>query len=528
MTDKAVFEYPLDLIVMTDAHYYSAKLGTDTPSYKRYDSTNQKAVKDSPAIISAAFAQIAKSDCENVIFCGDATCDGDYDSHIEFIELLYALKKCGKRVFAITSTHDYQDDGLTSCYTGDVKTKIPSAKREELLKMYHAFGPEQAFSQFEMSYAARLDDNYILLALNSDKNGKGKSGYSSEHKEWIKKIADAARQCNKRVIAFTHHPILSPSPVYSLIGKNDMMGEHDSIKDFLADLGINLVFTGHSHIHDISYDFSENGNVLYDISTSALAGYPGYYRAVRICGDNAHISSVAISVPVSGIDNLPDYLENKFMGMIDRTLEAAATDIDAFAACVDSMSIHPNVSYRIGWLVKPIAKLIKKLRLGTFAKWVKAETHNADLSSVRDEGVFDFIRRLVLHLYSGNAPYTPDTAEYKVTMGFVNILDSLLSALRIKFRLRELVLPLLYNSGIDDREADLPLTGDKKSVRAICNNKYDETVSESKKGRSVLIAMIITLIILLPLIPIIAVAFLIGAAINEIIFYKKIRGIKNE
>ena len=32
-----------------------------------------------------------------------------------------ALKKCGKRVFAITSTHDFQDNGLTSCYTEDIK-----------------------------------------------------------------------------------------------------------------------------------------------------------------------------------------------------------------------------------------------------------------------------------------------------------------------------------------------------------------------------------------------------------------------
>ena len=525
MIDSTVFEYPLDFIVMTDAHYYSAKLGTDTPSYKKYDATNQKAVKDSPAVIAAAFAQIAKNDCENVIFCGDATCDGDYDSHIEFIKLLYALKKCGKRVFAITSTHDYQDDGMTSCYTGEVKTKIPCAKREEMLGMYHSFGPDQAFSQFELSYAAELDGNYILLALNSDKNGKGKSGYSEEHRDWIKKIAEAAKKCGKRVIAFTHHPILSPSPMYSLIGKNDMMGEHDEIKDFLADLGISLVFTGHSHIHDISYDFSENGNVLYDISTSALAGYPGYYRTVRICGDNVHISSVKTDEPVNGLETeLSEYLENKFLGMIDNTLEAAATDIDTFAACVDAMSIHPNVSYRIGWLVKPFARLIRKMRLGTFAKWVRSETGNADLSDIRDTKVFDFIRQLVLHLYSGNAPYTPDTAEYKVTMGFINIIDSVLKLLRIKFRLRDIVLPLLYNRGIDDREADIPFTADEKAVHSVCINKYEDTVSESKKGPAILALLILAVIILLPLIPAAAVLLAIGAGINEIIFYKKIRG----
>ncbi len=523
MNDTA-FEYPLNLIVMTDAHYYSPKLGTDTPSYKKYDSTNQKAVKDSPAIISAAFAQIAKSRCGNIIFCGDATCDGDYDSHIEFIELLYALKKCDKRVFAITSTHDYQDDGLTSCYTGDVKTKIPSAKRNELAKMYHSFGFDEAFSQFEMSYAVELDENYILLALNSDKNGKGRSGYSAEYKAWIAKIANAARQCGKRVIAFTHHPILSPSPVYSLIGKNDMMGEHEEIKDFLADLGISLVFTGHSHVHDISFDFSPSGNIFYDISTSALAGYPGFYRTVRICGGNVHIESVPTSERVSGIDDLPDYLENKFIGMIDNTLNAAASDIDTFAACVDSMSIHPNVSYRIGWLVKPVARLIKRLKLGTIAKWVKSETHNADLSSAADESVFSLIKQLVMHLYSGNAPYTPDTAEYKIVIGFVNIIDGVLALLHIKARLADLVRPLLYNNSINDADADIPYSADRKEINAILNNRYEETVAESRKAPAVLAALILVVLILIPLIPVAVVLLAVGAAVNEIIFYKKIRG----
>ena len=138
--------------------------------------------------------------------------------------------------------------------------------------------------------------------------------------------------------------------------------------------------------------------------------------------------------------------------------------------------------------------------------------------------MFDLIRQLVLHLYSGNAPYTPDTAEYKIVIGFVNIIDSVLKLLHIKMRLSDLVRPLLYNSGIDDSNADLPLNADKKAVNAICNNKYKETVSESKKGPAVLTVLILAIIILLPLIPVIAVALLIGAGVNEIIYRKQIRG----
>ncbi len=527
MTSK--FEYPLDLTVITDTHYYSPKLGADTPSYRRYDAINQKAVKDSPQIIAAAFAEIAKSDCENIIFCGDATCDGDYDSHLEFIKLLYALKKCGKRIFAITSTHDYQENGKAACYTEKEKTYVPAARRDELFEMYHSFGPDEAFSVFEMSYAVELDENYILLALNSDKNGKGKSGYSAEHREWIKKIALAAEKCRKRVIAFTHHPLISPSPVYSLIGINDMMGEHDEITPFLAELGISIVFTGHSHIHDISYAFSPKGNIIYDISTSALAGYPGYYRRVRICGDNVHISSRRTDETVPEINSpLPEYLKAKFLSMIDNTLEAAASNIDDFADCVNSMSIHPNVSYRIGWLIKPIAKLIKKLKLGFFARFVKKETDNADLSDIENKKVFDLVREIVLCIYSGDPPYTPETSEYKLVMGFFNIIDSVLELLHIKLRTTELMLPLLYNSGINDETADIPYTADEKAINSILNNKHGETVRKSKKGPFVLAVLILIIIILLPLIPVLAVLLAIGFGINEIRFYKKIRGIEDE
>ena len=244
----------LDLIVITDAHYYSKKLGVDTESYKKYDAGNQKMVKDSEEVLKAAFAQIAKSSCQNVIFCGDSTCDGDPDSHAEFISLLYALKKCGKRVLAITSTHDFQDSGVTHKYTGAVREEIPAVKREDIPQMYKSFGPDEAVSVFKdgLSYLVDLDETYSIYGLNSDRDGTGRSGYSAEMREWITSTAQQARAQGRKLLAFTHHPLISPSPFYSLIGKNDMMGGHNEIREILADNGISLVFTGHSHVHDIS------------------------------------------------------------------------------------------------------------------------------------------------------------------------------------------------------------------------------------------------------------------------------------
>ena len=531
---------PLDLTVITDTHYYSKKLGVDTPSYNAFNGRSQKMIKDSEEIIAAAFAQIAKSDCENVVFCGDATCDGEYDSHLEFIQMLYALKKCGKRVFAITSTHDYRDNGITYKYTGDVREEIPSAKREELAAMYREFGPSEAISVFTggMSYVVDLDENYRLFALNSDKDGTGRSGFSAEMREWIKQNAEDAKRDGKEIIAFTHHPLVSPSPFYSLIGKNDMMGGHAEIREMLADLGIELVFTGHSHIHDISYIFSEQGNILYDVSTTTLAGYPAYMRRVKITEDSYEITSENITEPVPvefNGDNLQEHLADQFFGMIRRTLNAAAGDIPEMAECFAGMSISKKFSYRFGWLIKPIAKFIQKLKIGTVYNWTKKENglSKHEIEDIKNNRAFDFIIDLVMHLYSGDAPYTPDTPQYKITMGVCAIIDSVFRTIRLPFSklvkgfnsVGELIEPLLYNSGICDKEAVLPKKADKETVERICNNCYAPEIT-SRKGPAITAILVLLILILIPLIPLIAVLIGIGFFINYIKYSEQLRSLK--
>ena len=530
----------VNLIVITDAHYYSKKLGVDTESYKKYDAGNQKMVKDSEEVLKAAFAQIAKSSCQNVIFCGDSTCDGDPDSHAEFISLLYALKKCGKRVLAITSTHDFQDNGITHKYTGPVREEIPSVKREDIPKMYKSFGPDEAVSVFKdgLSYLVDLDDTYSIFGLNSDRDGTGRSGYSEEMREWIVTTAQEARAKGRKLLAFTHHPLISPSPFYSLIGKNDMMGGHKEIRELLADNGISLVFTGHSHVHDISYIFSEKGNILYDVSTSALAGYPGYFRNVKIVNDTAVITSEHITEPIgikfNGKD-LQEHLYNKFFGTIRLTLNAAAKDIPTFADCAAGISIPKRTSYKFGWIIKPIGKILNKLTVGNVAFWTKKETglRKNDYIHIKDNKVVDFIIDLVMRLYEGDGPYNPETAEYKITVGLMNIIDSVLNTIRLPFSKilkgynspSELVIPLLHNSGICDEKAVLHLRITPEGIEKICNNKYKDTVNKSKKGPGIVATLILLILVLIPFLPLIAVIVLAAYLVNRIKYSKEIRGL---
>ena len=532
----------LEFTVITDAHLYSPKLGTDTPSYMRFNAKSQKLLKESSGVIAAAFKQIAAEKSDIVLFCGDATCDGDRDSHEEFISMLTALKQCGKRVFAITSTHDYQDSGVTCRYTSDIPEEIPSVRREQLASMYADFGPNEALSVFSdgLSYIVELDGDHVLFALNSDKNGSGRSGYSPECREWISANAAKYTAEGKRLIAMTHHPIISPSPFYSLIGKNDMMSGHEEITEWLSSLGIELIFTGHSHIHDISYRFTDSGRVFYDVSTSALAGFPGLMRSVVIDGDSIRIDSREIEGPTpDGLDGdgIKALLKEQFIGMIRLTLDSAAKDIPTFAQNVSAMSIPALPVYRFGWLIKPAAKLVTSLTIGNAAAWCKKETGISpeEIAEIRDRKIVDFILDLVMHLYGGDAPYSPETCEYRITQGVLSIVDSTVRALHIPFSklvkgfgsTAELITPLLFNSGICDRSATLRFGADREYIESITTDKQPENIN-SRKGPFIAALLIMILIIMLLLLPVTALVLLAAHILNHIKYREEIRRLKNE
>ena len=396
------------------------------------------------------------------------------ESHRECIALLNRLKAAGKRVYVITATHDYQDSGETDGYQGDQKVKVPALRRKELWELYRSFGPDEAIAvhRESMSYIVQLADGYRLFALNDDSNGMGKSGFSEECFAWIAGQARKAREEGQFIIAMTHHPMLSPSPFYSIIGAGDMMGDHEKRVQQCADLGIQFMLTGHSHIQDVSYAFSEAGNIFYDLSSPALCGYPGTIRMLTLdpAAGEVRLSTEQITEKVSldlGGKTLQEHFKEQFIGMIREVILAAGTDIDRFADMATAFSVKKKLSYRIGWLIKGPAKFLARLKIGTVGNWTRAETglSEADYAPIKEEKVLDFIISLVLSLYGGDAPYTPDTPYYKITCGMLNIIDSVLQALHINLgklikgagSVRSLVEPLLYNAGICDEEAVLPI-----------------------------------------------------------------------
>ncbi|MBE6782457.1 MAG: metallophosphoesterase [Ruminococcaceae bacterium] len=530
----------LKITVVSDTHYYSKKNGIDGKAFIQENSRSTNLIKDSQEVLEAFFKQIIEDKTNDIIIIsGDVTKNGEPDSHIEFIDLLRKVKAAGKRVYVITATHDFHDSGIGHKFVGDEKVETSATTRKELWDLYYEFGPSEAISVHEdsMSYIVQLEDGFRLFALNDDRNHEGKSGFSKDCFKWIEEQVVDAKKNNQLIIPMSHHPVLSPSPFFSLIGKGDMMGDHEIRREQFPDMGVSFMFTGHSHMHDISYHFSKNNNIFYDITTAATVGYPALYRVVTFDKKDGtmQIESKRLEkdpdIQFNG-KNFDEHLQNQFFGMIKKTIEAAATSIDEFAFAANAFSVRPKVVYRYGWIFKPIAKLLCKLKIGTVAKWTKKETglKKSDYSAIKDEKVIDYIISLIQNLYGGDAPYSPDTPHYKVTMGLMSIIDSLLDVLGIKIEkilkvtdnVSDLVEPLVFNSGIPDHNVILPLKATKDDIKKIIPG-INSTVKKSKKGLPIIITFALLIIVLLPLIPIALLAVLVAYLCNKIKYADKLK-----
>lgn len=533
---------PLKIQFITDTHYYSRKNGTSGKAYEREEAKSQMVIKDSDLVLKAGFDLLCKdTSTDIVVLSGDTTRNGELASHEEFIEMLRDLKKKGKRVYVITATHDYQDGGVAKGFSGDEQIQVPAVEnRHDLWDMYYEFGPNEAIATFKQSlcYVVQLAPGYRLFALNDDTNDKVEgqgSGYSDECKKWIMEQLKDAQDNDQYVIAMTHHPMISPSPFYSIIGKGDMQRDHEETRELFADAGLHCMLTGHTHVHDISYITTKKGNRFYDIACGAMIGCPPAMRNVTFDPKHAKIYVETVYIEnVPGIDTgdktFPQYMRNFFFGMIADVIWSMGNDIDRLADITPAFSIPGEKVKKLGWIIKPIGKLLNKLTFKKIWRLCKKESglKKADIQDIADNKVVDFILELVQNLYCGDSPYGPETREYKLTCGFLNVIDSFLNTIHLpigKFlkgatSVRSLVEPLLWNSGYCDEKATLPLypvfDDENPAPAEMFEEKhFDDPVKKSKKGPLVLLILILAVILLLAII--VGIVWLVVWAIIAIV-----------
>lgn len=519
---------PLKIQFITDVHYYSSKLGTEGKAYDKMESKSQMVIKDSPLVIKRGFDMLCEDDSTDiVVISGDTTHEGEIESHTEFIEMLHDLKKRGKRVYVITATHDFQDDGIAHAYDGDNKIEVPAVKdRHDLWDMYYDFGPSEAIATHKesMCYVVQLAPGYRLFALNDDTNykpeGERGSGFSDDCMKWILEQLKDAHDNDQYVIAMTHHPMISPSSFYNIIGGGNMQRNYETTREIFADAGLSCMLTGHTHVHDISVVTSKKGNKFYDVACGAFIGCPPAIRNVTFDPRGAKIDVETVYVDnVDGLDtkgkSFPDYMKDFFFGMIAEVIWAMGNDIDRLAEMTPAFSVPGETVKKYAWIIKPVGKFLNKLTFKKIWRLCKKECglKKSDIADIADNKVTDFILELVQNLYCGDSPFGPDTREYKLTCGFLNIIDAFLDTIHFSIgkvlkgatSVRSLIEPLLWNSGYCDAKATLPLypiydDENPAPASAFEEKQFTDTVKKSKKGPLVLLLLILIVLLLLALV----------------------------
>lgn len=527
---------PLKIQFITDIHHYSRKVGTEGKAYEKAESKSQKVIKDTDLVLNEAWNILCEDKSTDiVVVAGDTTRDGEIDSHKEVIDMLHDLQKRGKRVYVITATHDFRDGGVADGYVGDEVVKVPAVEnRQDLWDMYYDFGPSEAIATHResMSYVVQLAPGYRLFALNDDTNFKPEgdrgSGFSDDCMAWIMEQLRDAQEHDQYVIAMTHHPMIAPSPFYAIIGKGDMQRNHETTREIFADAGLHCMLTGHTHIHDISYVTTKKGNRFYDIACGAAIGCPPTMRTVVFDPKNAKIDVDTImikNVPGMDTDGKPfdEYMKGFFFGMIGEVIWAMGNDIDRLAEMTPAFSIPGEKVKKLGWLIKPIGKFLNKLTFKKAWRLCKKESglKKEDIADIADKRVVDLILELVQNLYCGDSPYGPDTREYKLTCGVLNVIDSFLDTIHLnigKFlkgatSVRGLVEPLLWNPGYCDAKATLPLypiyDDENPAPAEMFEEKhFDDPVKKSKKGPLVLACLILAVLLVIAVLVLIVIGII--------------------
>jgi len=447
---------------ISDLHLYAAKeIGSYGSGFDFKCDTDQKCMAESCAIIDAAFEKLA-ADKENkvVVISGDLTFDGEKQSHDLLVKKLNKLKDSGKHVYVTFATHDFNMDARG--YNEQGAFRVPKYKRDELREVYDSFGWNEKISEHvpSYSYAVIPEKGFRFLLLNDDGDGCDYCGYDESQLEWIKQQADEAKKAGERIIAFTHHPALPPTLLYPLFSHKNMLGGYETTVPFLADLGIEFIFTGHTHMQSITYLETESKNRIYHVNTGSIIAYPAPMRKVTVTESGLDVKTTTIDSfdwPLRGM-SVDEYMKHHFEFMLKDIFYSMEYDIEHFKLLGVGFSLEPETVEKLKPLIILFGKAINRLTMKglgiMFGVGSKIDPSVAKLK------VKDFILDLICRMYTGVRCYTPDTAEYKSFMAVISRLSKLI---KIKdhdgnpVQLEAIIEDLLYETGeFDNTNAFLP------------------------------------------------------------------------
>ena len=306
------------LAILSDIHYVSAanRGGNATEDFKKAELAENRMMSEIDLILSQALKDAAGTQPDAMLVCGDLCSNGEYSGEFELASKLSKAKKdYGTDIYVVNGNHDI-NMSYSADFTGEKVTSARRTQAADFKGIYEKLGygsnarffnaDPQAGSEVKnyggLSYATEIQDGVTLIALDTAQysgdenaeynNGQMTAGYVSDKLlAWAKSEAQAAKKKGNLVLAMCHHSLVPHQGVKNkaseMFFSEYLIPNWEKVSGTLADAGVSVVLTGHSHANDISQYTTKAGNTIYDIQTAALCAYPCAWRTLEITIDKS-------------------------------------------------------------------------------------------------------------------------------------------------------------------------------------------------------------------------------------------------
>ncbi|MGN0448712.1 MAG: metallophosphoesterase [Acutalibacteraceae bacterium] len=299
--------------VLSDPHYYpDALTGDDCQAWLDYCAEGTKLYRQSKAIIETAIETmlIRNPDLKYILVPGDLTKDSEYLAHRELAEIFLKFEEQYGLDFLVTpGNHDINSTNATTFENGK-REQGRAITYQEFREVYKDLGYDLAIAEYaqtgddiqgQLSYIADLGEDYRLIVLDSNKysfgepeKGKTDGTVTDELLKWACDAADEAVAQGKVPMVMVHHGMAAHMETEPSITFAFPLDNYMYVSETLADHGVHYAFTGHLHTDDTASVINDNGEVLYDIETASVTGYPNTYREITLTNYTSGESKIDI------------------------------------------------------------------------------------------------------------------------------------------------------------------------------------------------------------------------------------------
>ncbi len=337
----------VDFAILSDIHYFaSSSMGyseEDRQEFNEIMLMNNSTTGLAPALTKAAMANITamaqRGEIDFLLLPGDLTRNAEKAAHEELAAMLTQFEAdTGVPVYVINGNHDINNQ-RAMYYDGEEMVSVkknPELRAEldttpeEFEAIYADFGytAEGGYynrykahadnSEGSLSYATDIDDNYRLIAIDSQlysadatdsgENEQETAGHVSDaHLEWILDECAKAEADGKTIIGMCHTNTIPHFETEVDLFDNFVLRGWEKFADAVANAGMHYTVSGHVHMQDVASYVNDNGETITDIVTTSLLSYPNQFRTVNM--QTALNGDITMSYDTRDVDEyVPVYL----------------------------------------------------------------------------------------------------------------------------------------------------------------------------------------------------------------------------